>query len=109
MSAVAAALHLTGVGGLVHFPQLDTPVEPDDGTEGNSWQHAFSSSKNLLAGCYWNSLEKGFPSDRPRVVGSPRLNQVARLADECQGGKVSNPLWLFQISHMFGAGIMTDL
>lgn len=80
MSAVAAALHLAGVGGLVHFPQLDTPVEPDDGTEGDRWQHAFSSSKNLLAGCYWNSLEKGFPSDRPRVVGSPRLNQVARLA-----------------------------
>lgn len=48
MSAGAAASDLTGVGG--HFPQLDTPVEPDDGAEGAPWQHALSSSQNLLAG-----------------------------------------------------------
>ena len=49
MSAEAAVSDLTGVGELVHFPQLDTPVEPDDGAEGERWQHALSSSENLLA------------------------------------------------------------
>lgn len=58
MSAAAAVLDLTGVGGLVHFSKLDTPVEPDDGTERERWQHALSSSENLLAGCYWSSLVK---------------------------------------------------
>lgn len=48
VSAGAAASDLTGVGG--HFPQLDTPVEPDDGAEGAPWQHALSSSQKLLAG-----------------------------------------------------------
>lgn len=65
---------LTGVGGLVHFPQLDSPVEPDDGTEGERWQHALSSSKNRLAGCHWRSLVKDFSSLGPYVVGSPRSN-----------------------------------
>lgn len=36
----AAVLDLTGVGGLLHFPQLNTAVEPDDGAEGKRWQHA---------------------------------------------------------------------
>lgn len=36
----AAALDLAGVGGPLHFPQLDTTVEPDDGAEGERWQHA---------------------------------------------------------------------
>lgn len=40
MSAEAAVSDLTGVGGLVYFPQFDTPVEPDDGAEGERWQHA---------------------------------------------------------------------
>lgn len=41
MAAVAAAaLDLAGVGGPLHFPQLDTTVEPDDGAEGERWQHA---------------------------------------------------------------------
>lgn len=44
----------------MHFPQLDAPVEPDDGAEGQSWQHAPSSSGNLLAGCYWSKLVKDF-------------------------------------------------
>lgn len=48
----AAVSDLTGVGGLVHFPQLDSPVEPDDGAEGKRWQHAPSKLGNLLAGCY---------------------------------------------------------
>lgn len=39
-AAAAAALDLAGVGGLLHFPQLDTTVEPDDGAEGERWQHA---------------------------------------------------------------------
>lgn len=76
MPAVAAVSDLTCVGGLVHFPQLDTPVEPDDGAEGQRWQHALSSSGNLLAGCYWSSLVKDFASRGPCVVGSPRSNEV---------------------------------
>lgn len=36
----AVALDLASVGGLLHFPQLDTAVEPDDGAEGQRWQHA---------------------------------------------------------------------
>lgn len=39
-AGAAAALDLTGVGGPLHFPQLDTAVEPDDGAEGERWQHA---------------------------------------------------------------------
>lgn len=39
---MAAISDLPGVGGLVHFPKLDTPVEPDDGAEGERWQHALS-------------------------------------------------------------------
>lgn len=39
-AAAAAALDLTSVGGPLHFPQLDTAVEPDDGAEGERWQHA---------------------------------------------------------------------
>lgn len=76
MPAAAAGSDLTGVGGLVHFPQLDTPVEPDDGAEGQRWQHALSSSKNLLAGCYWSRLLKDFASRRPCTAGSPRSSEV---------------------------------
>lgn len=50
MSVVAAVSDLTSVGGLVHFPQLDTPVEPDDGAEGECRQHALSSSKTCWLG-----------------------------------------------------------
>lgn len=45
-SAVAAVSELTSVAGLLDFPQLDTPVEPNDGAEGKRRQHAPSSSKN---------------------------------------------------------------
>lgn len=45
MSVEVAVSDLTGVGGLVHFPQFDTPIEPDDGAEGERWQHAPSSSE----------------------------------------------------------------
>lgn len=76
MTAAAAVSDLTGVGGLVHFPQLDTPVEPDDGAEGERWQHALSSSENLLAGCYWSSLVKDLAGRGPCVVRSPRSNEV---------------------------------
>lgn len=76
VSAMAAVLDLTGVGGLVHFPQLDTPVEPDDGAEGERWQHALSSSENLLAGCYWSSLVKDFACRGPCVAGSLRSNEA---------------------------------
>lgn len=37
---MAAALDLASVGGPLHFPQLDTTIEPDDGAEGEHWQHA---------------------------------------------------------------------
>lgn len=76
MTAAAAVSDLTGVGGLVHFPQLDTPVEPDDGAEGERWQHALSSSENLLAVCYWSSLVKDLAGRGPCVVRSPRSNEV---------------------------------
>lgn len=33
-------LDLASVAGLVHFSQLEAPVEPDDGAEGECWQHA---------------------------------------------------------------------
>lgn len=39
-AAAPEALDLTGVGGPLHFPQLDAAVEPDDGAEGERWQHA---------------------------------------------------------------------
>lgn len=35
-----ATLDQASVGGPLHFPQLDTTVEPDDGAEGERWQHA---------------------------------------------------------------------
>lgn len=35
-----ASLGLASVGALVHFPQLEAPVEPDDGAEGERRQHA---------------------------------------------------------------------
>lgn len=73
---MAAISDLPGVGGLVHFPQLDTPVEPDDGAEGERWQHALSRRQNLLAGCYWSSRVKVFAGRGPCVAGSPRLNEV---------------------------------
>lgn len=50
-------LDLSSVGGLVHFSQLEAPVEPDDGAEGERWQHAPSSAGGLLAGCCWSSRE----------------------------------------------------
>lgn len=76
ISARAAVLNLTSVGGLVYFPQLDTPVEPDDGAEGERRQHALSSSGDLLAGCYWSSLVKKFACRGPCVAGSLRSNEV---------------------------------
>lgn len=76
MPAAPAVSDLAGVGELVHFPQLDTPVEPDDGAEGERWQHALSSSENLLAGCYWSSLVKDFASRGPGNVGSLWSNEV---------------------------------
>lgn len=53
----AAVSDLTGVGGQVQFPQLDSPVQPDDGAEGERWQHALLSSGNLLAECCRSSRE----------------------------------------------------
>lgn len=76
MSARAAVLNLTSVGGLVYFPQLDTPVEPDDGAEGERRQHALSSSGDLLAGRYWSSLVEDFACRGPCVAGSLRSNEV---------------------------------
>lgn len=55
MLAEAAVSDLTGVGGLVHFPQFDPPVEPDDGAEGERWQHALSSSEKPAG---WVLLEQ---------------------------------------------------
>lgn len=45
----------------MHFSQLETPVEPDDGAEGERWQHAPWSGGNLLAGCWRSSLPVGGP------------------------------------------------
>lgn len=53
-------LGLAGVGAPVHFPQLEAPVEPDDGAEGARWQHAPGSAGDLLAGCWTSSLGRGF-------------------------------------------------
>ena len=50
VSGAAAGSDLTGVGGLVRFPQLDSPVEPDDGAERDRWQHALSSSGTCWLG-----------------------------------------------------------
>lgn len=89
----AAVLDLTGVGGLLHFPQLNTAVEPDDGAEGKRWQHApiqtavrKPSSRVLLEQPFTifffflkyacgGRKEKNFPSGgRTSVVGSLRSN-----------------------------------
>lgn len=50
MVVVAAASELTSVAGLLYFPQLDTTVQPNDGTEGERRQHTPLSSKNLETG-----------------------------------------------------------
>lgn len=57
---------LASVAGLVHFSQLEAPVEPDDGAEGERWQHAPSSAGSLLVGCCWSSRITIFASQRAR-------------------------------------------
>lgn len=50
MAAAGGRLGLAAAGAPVHFPQLEAPVEPDDGAEGARWQHATGSAGDLLGG-----------------------------------------------------------
>lgn len=79
----AAASDLTGVGGLVHFPQLETPVEPDDGAEGEHWQHALISSENPAGRALL---------ERPTSKGESRARRRWLAAVKCSrliGGRVA--------------------